>query len=175
MLQLPSSLSKPLRAAHLFLETVRPRSSPTSPYKPATPKIRSKSEHAPTIYLGNQLARFGAASLTPNNTTLQGKPKHSTSKPTHRTLAAGNPKRLHIVCGQCEALNHKNHANKYFLFFFLKKKNAAQWAFLGWCVGTISLESPKDPRRPGPCPVATLAVSPFGLTKARPKRWLATR
>ena len=45
--------------------------------------------------LGNQLAHFGADSLTQRNTTLQGQPKHSTSKPAKSILAkAGNAKRI---------------------------------------------------------------------------------
>ena len=43
-------------------------------------------------------ARFGAESLIEANTTLQGKPKHSTSKPAKSILAkAGNAKRLQLI------------------------------------------------------------------------------
>ena len=53
-------------------------------------------EHAPTLYLGKQLAHFGD-SLTQSSTTLQGTPKHSTSKPAESILAeAGNAKRLQL-------------------------------------------------------------------------------
>ena len=63
-------------------------------------------EHAPTLYLGNWLAQFGADSLSRTNTTLQGKPKHSTSKPAKRVLAeASNAKRLQLQVNCREILS----------------------------------------------------------------------